>query len=504
MSKQTGGGLQRALWLLALACVSLILLLNLFYHSEVSYTFEEKVTISGHIFRSIAMLLPLTAGIVVLARFRKQLERLNQSVVFGLFSAVYVLIAAYLIANNNHVLRADPSFVYHAASQARQGVYAEFQPGGYIHTYPHQLGLLLYDMLLMGIAETPIVNFVMNTVWVLGIQFVCWQLSRLLSEDRLVHLMTICLSFAFFPQLLFVLFAYGQIPGLFFLITAFYFTLHFCRTGSWKSGFAIPLCTALSILLRNNNLIGAIAIICYLLLHFLKERGWKKAIAAALVAVCMMVPGRLVTAAFEAKSGAELDNGVPSILWLAMGTDIDNRDSGPGWYDVSSYRIYREAGWQAEAAKAVGEEKLRANMEKIRQSPPKAAAFFRDKVISVWCDPLYESVWSGPMELYGQIATTPLLLSLYGGGKAEDLAEMLAKALSLVVWIGVCVYLLCHGKKQCGWELALLYFMGGLAFHLFWEAKSQYVYPYVFCLIPFAAHGLADIMKTVEKKMRRS
>ena len=39
---------------------------------------------------------------------------------------------------------------------------------------------------------------------------------------------------------------------------------------------------------------------------------------------------------------------------------------------------------------------------------------------------------------------------------------------------------------------AILYLMGGMAFHLMWETKSQYVFQYIVCLIPVAAMLLGE------------
>ena len=38
--------------------------------------------------------------------------------------------------------------------------------------------------------------------------------------------------------------------------------------------------------------------------------------------------------------------------------------------------------------------------------------------------------------------------------------------------------------------VSLYIFLGGFFFHLMWETKSQYVYPYVFMLIPMSALGI--------------
>lgn len=45
-----------------------------------------------------------------------------------------------------------------------------------------------------------------------------------------------------------------------------------------------------------------------------------------------------------------------------------------------------------------------------------------------------------------------------------------------------------------------IYFSGGFLFHLIWETKSQYAYPYIVLLFPVAAFGLfkfPQLKKTV-------
>ena len=87
---------------------------------------------------------------------------------------------------------------------------------------------------------------------------------------------------------------------------------------------------------------------------------------------------------------------------------------------------------------------------------------------------------------------TAVLQSLYSGGTVENLLGMYCKGLSFLLWGSYAAYLLTSGKKENGWEIAALFLMGGFIFHIFWEGKSQYIYPYVFCLIPFCARALAS------------
>lgn len=482
----------------------LILIINLFFHSAVSYNATEKVTITGYLFPGM-MMICLIAGILLLfTRFQKRLEKFHQGWLFVFLSAVYVLFAAYLITNANHIIRSDANAVYQAALEFKAGNFVSFQAGEYLHVYPHQLGLVLYDLLLSYLAETPAVHFVFNTILTIGINYTCWKISMEVSNDRLVHLLTLLFSFAFLPQLFFIMFAYGLLPGWFCLQLAFLHTLRFCRTNRWKNGFAMLLFIAVAVLLRNNNLIGGIAMIIYLLLHMLRSPQKRKVLAAAAIIPCMLLPGSLVQHCFESRTGADLDQGIPTVLWVAMATNIDNRTSGPGWYDASSYLTYMEAGAQSEKAAAAGAEMLQQNVQKIRQEPARAALFFRDKVISTWCDPLYQSLWSGPTQIYGQTTYTPLLLSLYGDGKAEDLAEVYTKLLSLTIWLGVCLFLMMKNTASHGWQLFFLYLIGGFLFHFVWETKSQYVYPYVFGLLPFAAGGITQLIRSLAKHVQKT
>lgn len=503
MRKSLNALAKNTLWCIAVLFLLLIFALNLFYHTTVSYDAAEKVTI--HCFLRPGLLILLLVGLLVLLlqRFSEPLVHLNQRLLFFLLSLLYLSFAAYLIANSNTVLRADAGIVYHTAQEFRQAKYDAFAKGGYMYVYPHQLGLMMFDLLLSFFASTPVLNFCVNLLMVLGINFILWKISRELSGDKMVHLLTLLLSFAFFPQLFFIMFVYGQIPGLFFLCMGFYFTLRFGRTSSWTSCLGLLLCISMAVLLRNNNLIGAIAIILYLMLQWIEKQNGRLLIVAAMVVICMVVPGKLLQGYVEEKTDSELDGGCPSVLWIAMGTDIENKSLGPGWYDGSSYQTYVSTGFQQELATELGKEKLCQNMHKMIQNPQKAFSFFYHKMISTWCDPLYQSIWSGPMQIYGQTTYTPLLLSLYGDGKAEDFADMCAKFVSLLLYSGVCAFLFLGGRKERGWELVFLYFIGGVFFHLFWETKSQYVYPYVFCLIPFSAFGLRRLMRLAEKRLKK-
>lgn len=55
----------------------------------------------------------------------------------------------------------------------------------------------------------------------------------------------------------------------------------------------------------------------------------------------MFVAGKMVmTTGFEAATGKKVSKGVPSILWVAMGTDPDNHVRSGGWYNRKYIDVY--------------------------------------------------------------------------------------------------------------------------------------------------------------------
>ena len=102
------------------------------------------------------------------------------------------------------------------------------------------------------------------------------------------------------------------------------------------------------------------------------------------------------------------------------------------------------------------------------------------------------------MEPFGQSFYAEPLRALYQQELPSEVLLVFCKLVTLAIFLGCFVCLLTPGKAS-GWELLLLYFLGGLIFHTFWEGKSQYTYPYVFCLIPCAMAGFWEISRRMER-----
>ena len=486
---------RKALWSIALVMTAVVCFLNILYTSKVESTGYEFVTVSTLFPRSIPMLVILVCLLVILSTFREKMETLDEKKLFLSLAAVYTAVAAYLIFNVDNVIRADAKMVFHTALDVKNGIYKAFQPGQYMYRYPHQLGLMLYDRFLSAFSENPSFVFFVNFLLVLGINAISWKISEELFRDKLTNILAIILSYAFLPQLFFILFAYGLIPGFFFLMLAFLHMLKYVRTKSIRSFAVMVFGTGIAVLLKQNFLIGGLAIMICLFLHFLQNRNVRMFAAMTVLTLGMLLPAEGMKVWYGQIAGVELSNSSPTVLWIAMGTDIDNEMRGPGWYDSSSWNLYNASGYNTQKASELGKQKLVENWNKIKKEPGRAAGFFLEKTISQWCDPMYESTWSGPLEDCGQHTHTEILQSIYTGGTwAAGIAGCM-KILCMAIWIFALLFLVIYGKNRTGWEPMFLYFIGGLLFHTFWEGKSQYTYPYLFVLIPCASYMIAACMQ---------
>lgn len=492
--------LRKILWWIAVVAVALICGLNFVYFSRVAYDATEVVTIyPSNLLRNI-LLVGCVFGLAVSVHMIGLFEKVNEKKLFAVLTAVYCVAAAYLILNVEPVLRADAKQVLESVLKFREGDYSPFRKGGYLYRYPHQTGLVFYESQLLKFSENPQLLFLVNFLMVLGINRVSWKISDRLFGSHLINCLTILMSFAFLPQLFFILFAYGVIPGLFFMMWGFYRGI--CCADERKTGDLVLMCLSLgaAVLLKQNYLIGAVAMVIFLCLKMLKTRDLRLIAGVLAVLLCVTVPGKILCRYYEQKTGGTLDQGCPSVLWVAMGTDIDNHKRGPGWYNSYIFNTYRDADYDPQAAAETGMEKLRDNLDLIRSEPARAGQFLLEKTVSQWCDPMYQSVWSGPLEVCGQETYTEWLQSLYSGEASERSISGYMKLLCQVIWILSSVYILMNRKSETSWELMYLYMIGGLLFHTVWEGKSQYTYPYLYVLIPFAAAAADRMLKKVTGK----
>lgn len=483
-----------------------VFLLNIFCHAAVEYSGRERVEFTDHLVPSLVMIGLFALLFLAVSRFGHRIpwHRIKERHVFLAFTVLSSVAALYLILNVAPSIRADAGTCRWVAQQYAVGNTSPFFKGGYIYRYPHQLGLVLYDRLLYVFTDNVLIHFITNFLLTIGINFFGWRIANRLFGNHTVNLLTIACCFAFLPQFFFILFAYGLIPGLFCLMGAIYAALCYAHSGKWYHLLGLALGIGAAVCLKENYLIGGIAIVIYFFLQMLRRFQHRQWMAMLAVVAAMLLPSRLIVAGFEKATGAQLDQGCPTVLWIAMGTDMDSWSRAPGWYNDYNYVTYDEAEQNAELAAEIGTEKVKENLAEMAADPARALEFFRLKTVSMWCEPMFGSVWTGPLVDCGQVNSTDYLRDLQTGGEAEDQVETWMTFLTLVLWGSAVWFLIRHSRTCDGWEMPYLFFIGGFLFHLLWEGKSQYIYPYLFVLIPCCMGALYYAARSLNRRMRKN
>ncbi|MFM1525567.1 MULTISPECIES: LTA synthase family protein [Helcococcus] len=473
--------------------ISFLVLFSLLIVSTFQSTFirlNEKVTF---LYFDYYWILFLFLHVIFLFFIIKNKNIINEKIFFVLLTTIYILIAGYLIINISPIIRADANIVYKVANQLRNGIYDYFNPGMYMNYYPHQLGLVYYNYLLGFISYSTKFIFFVNFIEVVAINYAMYRIIKILSKNnKLKILIGIYLSFAFTPQLLFISFAYGLIPGFLFMIYGVLNILKFNKYGKIKNLILSIIFLIISCLIRNNFIIAVIAIAIYEWITLDN----KKIIALKFLLGFLILnsaTGFLLKNITSHITNIKISKGMPKILWIAMGTDINNNRLGPGWYNGYHTNVLEDMNYNFDKAGKIGKEKVLQNIKEHLSSPLKSISFFSKKFVSTWNEPTFQSIWSGPQDRLDQINYSNITKSLYGEGNIFWINYEYMKATLYLIYLGIAIFLIKDYRKK--YALFLIYFLGGVAFHLIWETKSQYVYPYVFLMIPLVVNGVEIIYK---------
>lgn len=393
----------------------------------------------------------------------------------------------------------DPGKILNIARQIKEHNYEQFKVGGYMHRYPDQTGIvLLYYVARCIFGEKDYLAIqIWNAVLLTGAYFFLGKIAALLwgDKDGNVQDMTWLFCIAFFPVTLYITFVYGTIPGLAFSILAFYLQLQYMRTGrlAYSAGAAASI--SFAIVWKTNSLIMFIAMCVFLVYDLIMEKGErkKKTLAALLLLIAFKAIGSwAVDAAAESLTGMEVAEGMPKTAWIAMG--LQETGGAPGVWNGYSVGLYEENGYDYGKTDAAAKEKIVDRITVFMDDRSYGVDFFGRKNAAQWNDPTFGSLSAVGGREDGDGRKLDNLC--YGPLKYRVMNA--ANYLQSAVLMGVCFYLLLKRKDWERGEMLLgIAMVGGLLFHMFWEAKPQYVLPYFVLLLPYCAAGYSGMVQEV-------
>lgn len=167
---------------------------------------------------------------------------------------------------------ADQSYVMFAAEALKNGDYTPFQTGGYISNFPNQIGLLWFWYILSFVFgnNNYIVFQFINVIAIVLIYKQLSDISEILKLTRICRTSILLFGTLYFPVLLYSTFAYGNIIAQMLILISLKYEMIFMQRPKIRNIVISSIFLMLSIAIKENNLIFAIAMIIYAVMKFLE------------------------------------------------------------------------------------------------------------------------------------------------------------------------------------------------------------------------------------------
>ncbi|MCM1100055.1 MAG: hypothetical protein NC079_04670 [Clostridium sp.] len=440
-----------------------------------------------------ALTLFLTRG-----RVRAFLER-NANRLTVLAVAGMTIFLTVWVANTRFWFAGDMEKIYQYAGMLSEGDYSGWTKGGYPYMYPHQNGLILFVAFLLRfctVEESVFVLYGCNILFYVITLVSVLSCVRHCQRDGGVACVQGLMLICYLPYAFFCLLLYGNVIGFGFACAAMAAAVEYTRghRAGWLVGSA--LCMAAAVIFKQNELILLVGILILLLFDCLTAAE-KRAGKAALMLLWLTVAlagSKLPDAVMEGITGMEVGAGMGRFAHLAMGlqyTDVGD----PGWYNGYNADIFEANDYDTRATTEAAIASLRESWAGFAEDPGEAWRFFNQKLAAEWNNPTFECFhiqnFKLPMRELGSVVSS----AINDGGKINILLIALMDIWQSVLLFGILMYLI--SADEAGWAelLPALLFIGGFVFFAFWEAKSQYVAPFFFLLIPYAFPGYLALAK---------
>ena len=388
--------------------------------------------------------------------------------------------------------RADSALVIDAAKRFAAGDFSPLE-GEYFSRVSYQLGICLplegLARLLPGL-DLNLLMQALNCAISAALMALLCGLAGGLSGDARTSGAAALLYLAFVPMLLFNMFVYGVLPMLLLCVLAMRCFARCARTGERRFGVLYALLIGAAAALKPNAMIVMLALLICAAVHALQRKDGFLLLCAALSAVlCFALPAGVIRL-YELRAGVTLAPDTGMLLRLAMG--MQDSMIAAGWYN-GVIEEYWPLSVTPEMEKAAALEMLAARLRVFAADPAGAWAFFKEKCLTQWAEPSYDILWYGAVcGKSGRFNGLAHAIFRDGSPVRALLAgymNIFQQAAYVLALIGTCGMI--REKRTEAVQLMLpVTVLGGFLYHMLFEAKSQYIYPYMLLLLPLAAAGM--------------
>lgn len=470
----------------------------------VNWSEHHRNIINGPIFRLLLFIAVLL--VILLAR---PLSKIKPKYLFMLGTIIWLGIGCYYLLTMPAVWdfwQYDQSNTFNAAIEINHGNYSPLVDR-YLSLYPFQIGLVTYDRLIVALSDNVLFAYFVNLAEVIAINYLQWRLVKLfILDNQIVENYTILFSFSFLPLLYFTGFIYGNIPGFLAMFIAVYFGLRYLKDkDKYKYSWIVMIIFfIIADLIKNNYLVPAIAMAIIYLLNFLRNKKICYPVIALALILGIGISNKAIISYYEHVSGERMAQGIPKIAWVVMGQHYRKDTDTYGYYDFYTENGYAKYKGNTEAFEEKAKEDLKERLDYFKEHPQKMFSFYGHKIIQTWTDPMFMSIksTSHANDISNPVSGNPTTKEAKKTLYYQETVGM--NILNVVIMLFALFEIFMTRFKRSNYQIfIILFLLGGFIFHLFWEIKSQYVFQFIYCLIPLTAAALTKIGEKAYQLIKR-
>ncbi len=488
--------------ILVIAAVFAIWAARYTYYYPEDYSSELLLPMHDSIWKNV-----LAAGAAILLLYGLQAvvlrgtEEQKKKRIWFMAIADIVIVGILLtiwVANSHIAPYWDQLQVFNDAIRFRQGDYGDMSE--YLFMYPQQYGLIfLYEIVLPIWENYGLIQY-LNILFIMTIIFMSYRITEELFHNQTVNFYCILGTTVFLPMHIYVSYVYGDIPSIALSLVAIWAVLKWCQQRKWQFWIVTLVSFTIATLARKNTLIIMIAVCLALFIYAWKERVWKALVLATLILALPLTSVELVKEYYELRSGNEIGDGIPSVLWIAMG--MQYHYGAVGVYSGYNESIFRGPG-ESDTQKAaeIGQAYIKERLSEFKEKPGMAIDFYKTKIQEQWNEPTYSAM---AMTSKFKEEQQGLVKAIYFGTIPKIMFKFMNYYMFLI-YFGVFVYalnMLFH-KRSIMEDLMLIAIIGGVLFCVIWEAKGRYMLPYVISMLPYMSGGIYLLQERVKNLAHR-
>lgn len=499
---------------LALLAISGVIIINIIYHSDMSYWEIPQIQYYG--IKSNVKSILITGFVLVVCYFcgKITLKRHTRTFMLLITIALYGLVQIIWIIWSPARQFADSLQVIQISEQMTNNIKLTDYQINYLQYYPQQLTMAIFFNNIFCITKCnnyfilQILNVISNIFTAIGLYKITLKLRKKYNVNYILFFIMI---FSFLPIILLSTFVYGDFIGMSCSIWSVYFCIKYTEKDKGRYCWYVGILMFLACTVRMNFFIFVIAIIINLFQVKLEQepvsskKWWKYIVLCVAIISIVFVPNMILKKIYAVKYDIQLDKSFSTIPYLYMGMSEGERANG--WYNDEIGEIVSNlmnSKFDSESILEICKQKLQDRARFLFNHPIYAFKFYRDKMVTIWADPTMEYKFYNTYEIDSEYKNQNVICKEILFGKAYDYIVVYQKSLIMLILIGAAATIGLKRKRiSSNITLPYLIFLGGFMFHIIWEAKSRYIIPYIIVLIPNSCIGITTIIRLIEKKLKR-